>query len=339
MIIDVMICTYNRGAMLKKAMESILHATIPPNYSLRLIIVNNNSQDDTEQIVNSFMNKAEIVYVREKRQGKSYALNTGLGLIQGDIVLFTDDDITVDDNWFLEIAHAIEQYSNYECFGMRVIGIYPEQLPDWLDITGRMTFLRTALLVRESKDQDAEYQEGKTPGGVNMFFRRKAVEENGPFRTDLGPKGKKLGFSEDVEYCSRFLDRNKKFMYVSRAVVYHPVHPERLKKSYLLKWQFFCGRSEVSRTRGIQGIPMFKGIPRYLLRQIAEHAVGWTFSLNEKDRFFHRLRLYYATGEFVEYAALRFRHSPAVSFDSQSPEKSQTTMSLGKSRSIAKEQK
>jgi len=308
MTIDVLICTFNRSQRLKSALESILRARVPEGHRLRLIVVDNNSNDDTEQVVGSLQGGAEIVYVFEARQGKSYALNAGLGLLSGEVVAFTDDDVIVDENWLLEIIRAIERYPQYDCFGLKVVGVWPANVPSWLDVTGKMGFLRTALLdlANRDQDQDGTYEGSKTPGGLSMFFRRAAVEENGPFRIDLGPKGRRLGFSEDVEYCQRFLSRGKRFMYVSQAIVYHPVHPERLQKSYLLKWQFYCGRSEVRRTHGSRGIAMLLGAPRYLFRRVAEHAVGWTFSRTSKDRFYHRLRLYYGAGELFEYIRLRF---------------------------------
>jgi glycosyltransferase involved in cell wall biosynthesis len=305
MTIDVLICTFNRSQRLKKALESLLGVKVPNGHRLRIIVVNNNSSDNTEQVIRSLQGTVEIVYVFEARQGKSYALNAGLLLISGEVVAFTDDDVIVDENWFLEIVCAAEKYPKYECFGSKVVGVYPARLPDWLDVTGKMSFLRTPLIDFAGRDQDGPFEDGQTPGGGSMFFRRAAVEENGPFRTDLGPRGRKLGFSEDVEYCHRFLSRGKRFMYVCQAIVYHPVHAERLQKPYLLNWQFRCGRYEARRIQGTRSSPMLLGAPRYLFRQVAEHAAGWAFSRTSKDRFYNRLRLYYRAGELFEHIVLR----------------------------------
>jgi GT2 family glycosyltransferase len=221
------------------------------------------------------------------------------------VVVFTDDDVIVDENWLLEIARALERYAQYDCFGSKVVGVYPDKLPDWLDVSGRMGFLRTALIDFTARDHDGVFEGCQTPGGGSMFFRRAAVEENGPFRTDLGPRGERLGFSEDIEYCQRFLSRGKKFMYVSAAIIYHPVHKERLKKAYLSRWQFQCGRSEVRRTNGASGVQTLFGVPRYLFRTVVEHALGWGLSSNCTDRFYHRLRLYHRAGELLEHFLFR----------------------------------
>jgi hypothetical protein len=50
---------------------------------------------------------------------------------------------------------------------------------------------------------------------------------------------------------------------------------------------------------------MLLGAPRYLFRQVAEHAAGWAFSRTSKDRFYNRLRLYYRAGELFEHIVLR----------------------------------
>ena len=110
MTIEVLICTYNGCQRLKTSLETILRAKVPQGHRLPLIVVNNNSTDDTEKVVRSLQTCGEILYVFEPRQGKSYALNTGLGLLSGEVVVFTDDDVTVDDNWLLEIVRALERY-------------------------------------------------------------------------------------------------------------------------------------------------------------------------------------------------------------------------------------
>jgi GT2 family glycosyltransferase len=183
-------------------------------------------------------------------------------------------------------------------------------MPKWLDINGSMKFLKSVFVNRDDGDIEIEYEKGtisKNPGGVNMFFRRNIIEKNGYFRTDLGPKGKKLGFSEDTEYCQRLVKNGEKFMYIPSAIIYHSIHPERLNKKYLLHWQYNCGRSEVRRNGGYKNTIKFLGVPRYIYRKFLEHVVGWSLSHQSKKRFFHKLRLYYTTGELVEHFRINFK--------------------------------
>ncbi len=138
-----------------------------------------------------------------------------------------------------------------------------------------------------------------------MFFRRAVLESNGLFRTDLGPVGKKLGFSEDTEYCQRLLGKGERFMYIPSVIVYHPAHEDRLTKKYLLNWQYRCGRSEVRRKGGYSDPRKIFGVPRYLYRKLIEHVIGWSMSFDAKKKFYHRLRLYYAVGEIFEHLSMK----------------------------------
>lgn len=275
-------------------------------------MVGNNSTDETESVVKEFLKNdswIKIKYLFEEKQGKSHALNTVLNYITGDIIAFTDDDITVDKGWIREMVGAVERYPKYNCFGCKVVAIYPDNMPKWLDINGSMRFLKSVFCQKDYGNREIEYGDrtiSKTPGGGNMFLRRKAIEKNGPFRTDLGPVGRELGFSEDTEYCHRLLEKGERFMYIPSAIVYHPVHTERLKKEYLLNYQYRVGRSEVRRNRGYKDTAKVFGVPRYLYRKMIEHAVGWGLSIQSKKRFYHRLRLYYTAGEIVEHLRMIF---------------------------------
>lgn len=310
MNVNIIICTYNRAEKLKGAIESLLVSEVPENTSVRLIIVDNNSTDDTRDVVKEIKGTRDVSvrYVFEGMQGKSHALNAALRQLEGDIVAFGDDDQTVEPRYLQELAAAVKRYPEINCFGGRIVAVYPEKCPDWLDIDGDMKFLRSVFGDKDEGKEDRildSHSQSQTPGGGNMFFRRHILEANGFFRTDLGPVGKELGFSEDTEYCRRLLQKGERFMYIPSVVVYHPVHEDRLAKEYLLNWQYKCGRSEVRRCGGYNDPRKILGVPRYLYRKLGGHAVGWSLSLGVKERFYHRLRLYYTIGEVLEHLKIR----------------------------------
>ena len=313
MKVEIIICTYNRAEKLKATIHSILNAEIPENVSIQLTIVNNNSADKTDTLIRQFTkngSKISIQCLFEENQGKSHALNTALRHITGDLIAFTDDDVTIDKCWISEMVKALQKYPEHKCFGGKVVVIYPENMPNWLDIHESMKFVKTIFVDRDDGDIEIEYGVNtisKTPSGCNMFFRRKVVDKNGPFRQDLGPVGNNLGFSEDTDYCRRLLEKAESFMYIPSAIIYHPVHTERLTKRYLLDWQYKCGRSEVRRNGGYGDTLKAFGVPRYLVRKFIQHAVGCSLSLETKERFYHRLRLYYAFGEIVEHVRIGFK--------------------------------
>jgi glycosyltransferase involved in cell wall biosynthesis len=306
MDLSIIVCTFNRAEMLQNSIDSIIHCELPEDLTAEIIVVDNNSSDDTEALIKGLINKdgfpMEVKYYFEKRPGKSCALNTGLEHAAGNHIAFTDDDIIVDSQWIKEIIKAFDRYPDYNCFGGRVLARFPSHVPPWFEINGNLKFLRSAFGNRDDGDIETEYGENtisSTPGGGNMFFRKGAIETNGLFRDDLGPIGNELGFSEDTEYCLRLIQKGEQFMYIPSALVYHIIPEERLEKPYLLHWQYKCGKSEVKRQGGYKNNPGFFNVPRYLLRKFLTHCTGWGLSIKSQPRFYHKLRLYYTAGEIM----------------------------------------
>jgi GT2 family glycosyltransferase len=225
--------------------------------------------------------------------------------LTAELIAFTDDDVVVDEGYLVGMVEAADRYPQCRCFGGKVVALFPAEMPEWLDVGNTMAFLKSPFVDRQDGDIEIPYGDGTeypTPGGCNMFFRRDAVEANGLFRIDLGPQGRRLGFAEDSEYCSRFKERGEQFYYIPSAIVRHPVYPERLTKSYLLSWQYNCGRSEAHRHATTDPSVKLLGVPRYLFRRAVTHLAGWLVAWQPRPRFYHRLRLAYTLGEIVGHA-------------------------------------
>lgn len=310
--LNIVICTYNRAESLKKTLGTLMKMEMPKDVSLEIIVVDNNSNDGTREVIEYFRGNGglPLTYYFEPVQGKSHALNKAISQLTVRAVAFTDDDVLVDKGYACAVLDALARYPEVSCFGGRVMAVYPEHLPAWLDLDGSMAFLKSTFVDREDGETECMYGAGtasSVPGGCNMFFRRAAIEANGLFRTDLGPKGRQLGFSEDTEYCLRMKSRGERFMYIPSAVIRHPLHAERLEKGYLINWQFNCGRSEALSSDGCSDAVMVFGVPRYLFRKYLLHLAGSLFSKTERRRFFHQLRRAYAAGEITGHLSRKGR--------------------------------
>ena len=273
-----------------------------------VLVVDNNSKDETRELIEKFSRRTlNLKYLFEARQGKSFALNRGIESAKGEIIAFTDDDVLMDKEWLTAVIKATQQYQDYDGFGGRIISLWKTRLPEWLAITGEYNSLRGTGYLRDDGCNDKEYSETKNemPCGANMFFRKRAIEENGLFRLDLGPKGKKLGAAEDTEYCSRMLQSGKRFMYIGKALLYHQVEAEKLTRSYLARWRYYCARS-VARSKGLpDNTRCYFDVPRYLIKQLFECLIKWNLSIDSKRRFYQKLKFYWTLGEIVESYKMR----------------------------------
>jgi len=97
-LVSVIVCTYNREHYIERNLDSLSKQSLSvENYEI--IIINNNSTDNTESICKSFIDnhpELQIASFNEHNQGHSYARNKGIQESKGEYLAFIDDDAFVD---------------------------------------------------------------------------------------------------------------------------------------------------------------------------------------------------------------------------------------------------
>ena len=94
-VVSIVIPTYNRAGLLKRSINSVLNQTFE---NLEVIIIDDGSKDNTEEIVRGIKD-TRIRYIKQKEnRGATAARNTGIKLAQGKYVAFQDSD----DVWLPE---------------------------------------------------------------------------------------------------------------------------------------------------------------------------------------------------------------------------------------------
>lgn len=88
--VSVIITTWNRAALAKQAIASVLAQTYE---GFELLVLDNSSLDDTEAVVKKF-GDLRIRYIQHPQMGISEARNLGVGESRADIFGFLDDDDT-----------------------------------------------------------------------------------------------------------------------------------------------------------------------------------------------------------------------------------------------------
>lgn len=94
-MVSVVIPTYNRALTIKRSVCSVLNQT---HSDLEVIVVDDCSTDNTEEIVKSIKDK-RVSYIKiEKNRGANYCRNMGITMAKGEYIAFQDSD----DEWLPE---------------------------------------------------------------------------------------------------------------------------------------------------------------------------------------------------------------------------------------------
>lgn len=307
MKISVILCTYNRSQSLAKALESAAAQIVPTSVEWEVLVVDNNSNDETREVVEDFCNRypQRFRYIFEPRQGLSYARNTGVCEAKGEVLSFVDDDVVVDPRWLNNLTAPL--FSG-EWAGSGGVTLPAQTFvpPSWLAPDGPYNML--GVLCAYFNEGDKIHELKQPPYGTNMAFRKEMFEKYGGFRTDLDRCGGDTMSNGDTEFGRRLLRAGERLVYQPSAVVHHPAPENRMTKRYFLAWWFNYGRGVV-REWGLG--PAVLGIPRRyfnILRlgtvTMAGKFCRWAFCLNRQQRFYHKCRVWMIAGQIKEYSRL-----------------------------------
>ena len=306
---SVVIATYNRAVDLAATLESL--AGLCPDAPWEVIVVDNNSSDDTRQVVAAAASgfPTELRYVFERQQGRSPALNTGIAAARGEIIVTTDDDVRVPADWLTAAARGLDQLEA-DYVGGRVRPIWGAPRPAWLPDRGGRLWAVVALL--DYGDVPREFGT-RVPLGVNMAFRRRALETAGLLDPDTGRKAGTLLGQEIREWCIRARRAGIRGFYVPDMIVEHVIPAERLTKAYFRRWFYWRGISRAllyqragldmespeETTLDTSTVPHIAGVPRYMFRRALVTVKDWlvaTVRGRAVEAFEHETWLWFFAG-------------------------------------------
>ena len=279
----VLICTYNRAARLEEMLASLTATQTTRAWSV--VVVDNNSTDDTHRVTTAAAQTfpVSLQYVFEPRQGKSYALNTGIERCLSDIIVFTDDDVQVESGWLEAACVPLDGNPDLDYTGGPVFPIWGAAPPPWLD-RSRGDLWGTLAILDYGTTTFVFEERQRVPLGANMAVRRRLIERIGGFHPELGRRGRSLLGQEQAEFLARAHAATARGLYVPSMRVAHHVPADRLSKSYFRRWWYWKG---VSRARvdlmhrrtelglDLQRVPYIAKVPRFVWGQLPRGAWHW----------------------------------------------------------------
>ncbi len=221
---SIIIASYNEGRNLEKCLSSIQTIDYPKE-SFEVIVIDNNSTDDTAETVQKF---PEVIYLQEEKQGASFARNKGIRHAKGDILVFLDADTSAAKPWLRSITEAFQD---------KRIGIVGGAIYPFNEHNIFSRYLASSLFLRYPRYR--KKKEIKGYPSCNLAIRKQLIAggfDAAAFTT----------YGEDKDICYEILKKGYKIIFEPKAIVYHR-HAESLSELLTLFVKSSQGRADFSK--------------------------------------------------------------------------------------------
>ncbi|MBL8206585.1 MAG: glycosyltransferase family 2 protein [Blastocatellia bacterium] len=268
MKISVLICSRNRAASLRSTLEAVFNQVVSENYDFEVVVVDNASTDATRLTVAAFISAlpaqhfGRLRYCYEARPGLSNARNAALGLAQGDILAFIDDDILPDASWLDELSREFNTDSTLCLLGGRVLLAKDNLQPIGIITSKQRRHFTTpdcsALVI-----------------GANLAFRRELVAKIGGFDPRLGT-GSTFAAGEDVDFVYRAMKAGYQLLYAPTVTVYHNHHRQTHAQACQLEYSSGNGAVAYFMKHVLKADWFALKVAYWSLLKAMKHALGLT---------------------------------------------------------------
>lgn len=210
--VSVLIAARNEEKNIEKLLESLKKQSFPKEL-FEVIIVNDHSTDNTDEIINDFINKnkeLDVKLLKAEKKGKKHAISQALHTAINELVIVTDADCVLNDLW---IESIVGFYQEEKC---KMI-LAPVLLSPAENLFEKMQVLEHLSLIGSTAGS-ASIGFPVMCNGANMAYERKAALEVEKFRKDFDiPSGDDMFLLEQFVKC--YGHNNVKFLLSKSAVV------------------------------------------------------------------------------------------------------------------------
>ena len=211
---SVIITTFNRAQVLVKCLETLCNQNYPKD-DYEVLVVNNNSVDETEEVVLDFIERhpdTDIKYYFVPRSGQVYARQIGILAAKNEILSFTDDDGLLVPDWLAEIANVFRISDEIVGVAGKIEIKWDKTPPEWVrnyeEQLGKLDY-----------GDKEKYEVGLYMNAGNLHVKRDVLIEVGGFNPEM--VGEWLMGDGETGLWLRLKKRNLKIGWAPKALMYH----------------------------------------------------------------------------------------------------------------------
>lgn len=239
----VAIPTYNGASRLKPLLDSLRSQTGTEQLAWEVIVVDNNSSDETAELIRRAQEEwgdtyPRLKYVFEPIQGAAHARQQAMRSTQSAWVGFLDDDIIPSEDWVAAAYQFCQAHPDAGAFGGQIHGKFEIPPPD------NFKRIQSFLAIRERGKTAHLYQPEQLilPPSAAWVINRQAWQAAVPAQPKL--RGRTKGSvvqGDDYEPLIFMHKAGYHIWYNPEMHVQHQIPKQRLEPSYLIGLSRGCG--------------------------------------------------------------------------------------------------
>ncbi len=234
--LSIIICTYNRKDLLAKCLDSLVAQNTGID-KIEIIVVDNNSKDNTDELVMQYEKKIPCLkYVFEEKQGLSHARNRGCIETNSEYLAYLDNDAIAPQDYISNLMKVINQYSP-DVMGGPIYPYYISRKPSWF---------KDEYEIRKHAEESGFSSTCRISGG-NYIIRKEVLEDLGMFDVNLGMIGEQVKLGEERDILEKYRrvksEEEQKTYYALECYVKHYVPARKMTVRYILGRYYRSGRA------------------------------------------------------------------------------------------------
>ncbi len=208
---SIIIPVYNRPDEIAELLESLAVQTVK---NFEVVITEDGSTVPCREVVDSYRDRVEVVYLTQPNEGRSPARNNSMNHARGEYFVFFDSDCVIPSDYFSKLTEELDR-EPVDCFGG------PDAAhPSFSTLQKAISFAMTSMLTTGGIRGRKKSMEEFTPRTFNMGFSRSVYEAVGGFREM---------FSEDIDMSRRIKAKGFSIRLLPDVEVYHKRRGSLLK--------------------------------------------------------------------------------------------------------------
>jgi len=244
--VSVIIPTLNRSELLLKTLYSLSMLDYPKD-KFEIIVVDNNSTDETEIVTKKFIennNKLNVSYYLDTTPGMLSGRHKGADVAKGEVLTFIDDDVKVSVTWMAAIMDAFRKYEDVDLVTGPCLPEYEVPPPNWLKefwtpaYQGRICGW---LSLMDLGDKEI-FISPTYVWGLNYSIRKKTLYHLGGFHPDcVPPNFQQFQGDGETGLSHKAIKLAYKALYNPNVKLHHYINKERLTIPYFEKRAYYQG--------------------------------------------------------------------------------------------------